>query len=134
MALARQCTNSHRDLRHIAITNLQRILLGPPSAILSESPDPSSVEDIFNQVLFPLVDDLLKPDVMQRDVVGMTETRVRACSLLCRSFLQYEIQPNREIQDVRDTWLTLLDMLEHLMSINKRDPLVSSCRRLEETA
>jgi golgi-specific brefeldin A-resistance guanine nucleotide exchange factor 1 len=106
------------------MTNLQRILLGPPALIMGNDPCSTSDEDIFNQVLFPLIDDLLKPEVIQRDPTGMTETRVRACSLLCRAFLLYEIQPNNGTKDVRDIWLQLLDLLEHLMGFNKRDPLV----------
>ena len=124
VALARQCTNPYRELRHLAVSNLQRILLGPATFITGDDSNAADDEDIFNQVLFPLIDDLLKPEVMQRDPIGMTETRMRACSLLCRAFLHFEIQQNDETRDIRDTWLQLLDLLEHLMSLGKRDPLV----------
>jgi brefeldin A-resistance guanine nucleotide exchange factor 1 len=126
VALARQCTNSNRELRHLAVQNLQRIIMGPSASFMGDPPSPGSDEDIFNQILFPLVDDLLKAEVMQRDQAGMAETRLRACSLLCRAFLQYEIQAPQGAKDVKDIWLQILDFLEHLMNVNKRDPLVSA--------
>jgi len=123
VGLARQCTSSNRDLRHLAISNLQRVVLGPPAGFMSEPPCPGSDDDLFNQILFPVIDDLLKPEVIQRDPSGMAETRLRACSLLCRAFLQYEIQGTQENKDVKHIWLQILDLLEHFMNLSKRDPL-----------
>lgn len=44
---------------------------------------------VFNNVLFPLISQLLKPEVYQTDPNGMGETRVQAAGLLCRVFLTY---------------------------------------------
>ncbi len=45
--------------------------------------------DSFENVLFPLLDELLKPEVFRLDAQGMDETRMRAAGLLSKIFLQY---------------------------------------------
>jgi brefeldin A-resistance guanine nucleotide exchange factor 1 len=47
---------------------------------------------IFDRVLFPVLDELLKPQVFERDPAAMGETRLRAATLLCKIFLQYVVQ------------------------------------------
>lgn len=121
-SLERQSTNSSREIRQVAITHLQRILLG--QYILLEDADQARVEEAFNRVIFPLVDELLKPEVFNRDPAGMPETRLRAASLLCKAFMQLEVREGEGQADIRVVWIQVLDLLDRLMNINPQDQLV----------
>jgi brefeldin A-resistance guanine nucleotide exchange factor 1 len=120
-SLSRQSTNAAREIRHAAISHLQRIILGP-HIILNE--DHAQVEEIFNLVIFPVLDELLKPQVHQRDPQGMSETRLRASALLCKAFMHFEVRENSSQVDIRILWIQILDLLDRLMNINKGDQLV----------
>lgn len=120
-SLARQSTNPKREIRHIAVSQLQRILLGPQ--ILLNTFNHSQVEDIFNRVMFPLMDDLLKPHVIQRDPKGMPDTRLRASVLLCKSFVHLEVRENQTQVDFKILWIQILDLLDRFMSVDKADQL-----------
>ncbi|KAF9001938.1 Sec7-like domain is implicated in guanine nucleotide exchange function [Cyathus striatus] len=121
MTLSRQSTNSAREIRHSAISYLQRILLGPN--ILPVEIDHSHVEDIFNRVIFPLLDELLKPHVYQRDPHGIPESRLRASALLCKVFMHLEARENNVKSDFRLLWIQILDLLDRLMNIDQDDQL-----------
>lgn len=121
-SLERQSINSSREIRHVAITHLQRVLLG--QYILIEDADQTRVEEAFNRVVFPLVDELLKPEVFDRDPAGMPETRLRAASLLCKVFMQLEVKEGESQTDIRVVWIQVLDLLDRLMNINRQDQLV----------
>ncbi|KAF8636714.1 hypothetical protein AX17_003517 [Amanita inopinata Kibby_2008] len=120
-SLGRQSANAAREVRHNAITHLQRILLGP-RIIVSEN-EHGQVEDVFNRVIFPLIDELLKPQVVQRDAQGMPETRLRASALLCKAFMHLEVHENQAKYDLRLLWIQILDLLDRLMNIDKNDQL-----------
>lgn len=122
-SLGRQSTNASREVRHSAISQLQRFLLGPQ--MVYDEADHEQVDEIFNRVLFPLVDELLRPPVFARDPQGMTETRLRASALLCKSFMHFEVRDNRPQVDIRLLWIQVLDLLDRLMNVDKRDQLVS---------
>lgn len=123
MVLGRQSTNASREVRHSAISQLQRFLLAP--LVLFENPPNARVEDIFNRVIFPLLDDLLKPQINQRDPPGMAETRLRASALLCKTFMHFEVRESQYKADIRLIWIQILDLLDRLMQIQKGDQLVS---------
>lgn len=149
-ALARQSTNAAREVRHAALIHLQRLLLGqqilPPSSITTTTPslpsatandtpaspavaDPTPLDTadaIFNRVLFPLLDELLRPGVVARDARGMPETRLRAAALLCKVFVALEVNETAvsRAKDIRVTWVQILDLLDRLMNVGKRDQLV----------
>ncbi|EAU88400.2 Sec7 domain-containing protein [Coprinopsis cinerea okayama7 len=120
-SLARQSVNASREIRHVAISQLQRILLGP--ALDPGTTDQSQVEDVFNRVVFPLIDDLLKPQVYQRDPQGMSETRLRASALLCKSFMHLEVREEKMRTDFRLLWIQILDLLDRLMIAGRDDQL-----------
>jgi golgi-specific brefeldin A-resistance guanine nucleotide exchange factor 1 len=122
ISLSRQSANAAREIRHVAISQLQRILLGP--YIICDQ-DHSQVEEIFNRVVFPLLDDLLRPQVYQRDPQGMSETRLRASALLCKAFMHFEVRENSSNPDIRILWIQILDLLDRMMNINKGDQLVT---------
>ncbi|KAL1746973.1 hypothetical protein HDZ31DRAFT_32906 [Schizophyllum fasciatum] len=112
-ALSRQSTNAAREIRHNAVAHLQRVLLGP-HVIISET----QTEDVFNRILFPLLDELLKPAVLQRDPAGMQETRLRASALLCKAFMHFEVRDS-QTGDLRVLWIEILDLLDRLMNADR---------------
>ncbi|KAF7972108.1 hypothetical protein HWV62_18936 [Athelia sp. TMB] len=120
-SLGRQSANASREVRHSAISQLQRILLGPQ--MVYDETDHEQVDEIFNRVLFPLLDELLRPPVQSRDPQGMPETRLRAAALLCKAFMHFEVRDNRPDVDIRLLWIQVLDLLDRLMSIDKNDQL-----------
>jgi len=88
---------------------------------------PLQIVTAFHQAVFPLVQDLLDPEVFSRDPQpgGIPETRLRASGLLCRGFLYYLDALSAEPQVLTTLWLEVLDLLEELMKIDKRSQLVS---------
>lgn len=117
-SLRGQCTNPCRDIRHHAISTLQRALL---SAELI-SGDDKEWATIFDEVLFPLILRLLKPEVYHSDPFGMGETRVQAATLVCKIFLRFLDQlPNRE--GMLPLWLQILDILDRMMNSGQSDSL-----------
>lgn len=122
MSLSRQSTSAAREVRHAAISHLQRILLGPQ--LLLDENDQNQVEDVFNRVVFPLLDELLKSQTYQRDPLGIPETRLRACALLCKVFMHLEVREHVQT-DFRVLWIQILDLLDRLMNIDRGDQLVS---------
>ncbi|RDB21501.1 hypothetical protein Hypma_011417 [Hypsizygus marmoreus] len=121
MSLSRQSANAAREVRHNAISQLQRTLLGPH--IMFEEADHTQVEEIFNRVIFPLLDELLKPEVFHRDPHGMPETRLRASALLCKAFMHLDVREGQAKADFRVLWIQILDLLDRLMNIDKGDQL-----------
>lgn len=121
-SLERQSINPSREIRQVAITHLQRVLLG--QYILMEDADQTQVEEAFNRVVFPLVDELLKPEVFNRDPAGMPETRLRAVSLMCKAFMQLEVKEGESQADIRVVWIQVLDLLDRLMNVDRQGQLV----------
>ena len=54
----------------------------------------------------------------------MPETRLRASALLCKVFMQYEVSDAAKDTDIRVLWIQVLDLLDRLMNVDKRDQLV----------
>ncbi|KAL0577890.1 GDP/GTP exchange factor for ARF [Marasmius crinis-equi] len=120
-SLSRQSTSAAREVRQSAVSQLQRTLLAP-HPVLDEA-DSEQVEELFNRVVFPLLDELLKPQVFQRDPQGMLETRLRASALLCKTFMHYVVRESQAQADIRILWIEVLDLLDRFMNINKNDQL-----------
>lgn len=122
-SLAQQSVNPCRDIRHHAISTLQRCLL----SVELVSSDENAWAAIFDQVLFPLILRLLKPETYHSDPIGMSDTRVQAATLLCKIFLRYLDQhPNKEA--MLGLWLKILDILDRMMNSGQGDSLVSFLR------
>jgi brefeldin A-resistance guanine nucleotide exchange factor 1 len=79
---------------------------------------------IFSEVLFPLIKQLLKPEVYQSDPMGMSETRVRAATLLSKVFLHY-LTMLSEGQELLDLWLKIVTIMDRLINSGQGDNLVS---------
>ncbi|PYH44546.1 Sec7 domain-containing protein [Aspergillus saccharolyticus JOP 1030-1] len=117
-SLTAQCINPCRDIRHHAVSTLQRTLL----SLEITATDEKEWTAIFDQVLFPLILRLLKPEVYHSDPLGMGETRVQVATLVCKIFLRYLDQlPNWD--GMLDLWLRILDILDRMMNSGQGDSL-----------
>jgi len=58
-----------------------------------------------------------------RDPQGMSETRLRASTLLCKSFLHFCVRSVEDIEATGKVWLFILDILDRFMHSGKRDQL-----------
>ncbi|KAF2188369.1 Sec7-domain-containing protein [Zopfia rhizophila CBS 207.26] len=117
-ALTHQCLNPCREIRQQAFSSLQRTLLSNELA----SPEHKEWTAIFSEVLFPLITQLLKPEIYQSDPVGMSETRVRAATLLCKVFLHYLVLLV-EWEGMLELWLRIVGVLDRLMNSGQGDNL-----------
>ncbi|KAL8938087.1 MAG: hypothetical protein Q9216_004085 [Gyalolechia sp. 2 TL-2023] len=106
-----QCENPHRGIRRRAFSSLQSAL---QSAELASS-DHQEWTAIFSEVLFPLIERLLKPEVYQSDPAGMSETRISVARLLCKIFLHYLVSLT-EWEGMMETWFRILDHMDRLMN------------------
>ena len=103
----------------MALNSLQRTLLSP-DLICSDHKEWTA---IFTDVLFPLIFNLLKPEVFQSDRDGMSETRVQVASLLCKVFLQYLVLLSAW-DGMLDLWLKIIDIMDRLMNSGQGNSLV----------
>lgn len=118
--LTRQCLNPCREIRHQALSLLFRALLSNDLA----STEHKEWTKIFSEVLFPLINSLLKPEVYQSDPVGMGETRVQAATGLCKIFLHY-LTALAGWDGMVELWVRIMSVLERLMSSGVGDNVVS---------
>lgn len=128
VSLSHQSVNPSRDVRNVAITSFQRILMGPQ---IMHGAGVLEIVTIFHQAIFPLLQDLLEDEVFDRDPLpgGMAETRTRASALLCRVFLFYLDSLSADPERLTKLWLEVLDLLEALMKVDQRSQLVRhTCR------
>lgn len=117
-ALRSQCLNPCREIRHHAFSCLQNSLLSAELA----SADHQEWTAIFGEVLFPLISQLLRPEIYQTDPVGMSDTRVQTANLLCKVFLHYLVLLS-EWDGMLDLWLRILDVMDRLMNSGQGDNL-----------
>ncbi|KAI8838851.1 hypothetical protein BJ741DRAFT_562615 [Chytriomyces cf. hyalinus JEL632] len=122
--LAQQCYNPGREIRQHSLTLLQRALLSSELESTVMTPKPSATGeiepittstletgvDVFESVLFPLLFELLKPEVSQLDAGGMDETRMRVAALLCKIFLQY-LNRLLRFRELPILWVKVLDFM-----------------------
>ena len=71
----------------------------------------------------PLITQLLKPEVYQSDPLGMSETRVRAATLLSKVFLHYlvllsEVEADKEFLEL---WLKIITIMDRLVNSGQGD-------------
>ncbi|KAL1914448.1 uncharacterized protein VTP21DRAFT_8900 [Calcarisporiella thermophila] len=119
-SLARQCYNPSRELRQQALTLLQRALLLPE---LSQEDLPSGA--VFESILFPLLNELLKPDIFPTDPYGADEARMRASALLCKTFLHH-VPRMMGWSGLMKLWLRILDILYRYMRESGSDHLAEA--------
>lgn len=122
-AYSQQSVNGCREIRQTALANLQRTLVA--NEILSNAD--IDLIMVFERLIFPMLDELLKPQVFRRDPEGMGETRLRASALLCKIFLHYLVQLSQKqgMSGMTDLWMKILGYLDRFMHSGRRDQMVS---------
>jgi brefeldin A-resistance guanine nucleotide exchange factor 1 len=126
LTIAKHSVNGSRDIRQRAIGYLQRVLLS--SQVLPDVEQDVALVSIFSRVLFPVVDELLKPQVYNQDPPSMEETRLRASALTCKAFLQYLIPLSEKPERLLEVFLRIVDVMERFMRTGSRQ-LVSAFPR-----
>jgi len=129
VAIARQCAGLIPEMRHLSLNCLQRVLLGPH--ILAQGNAVIDVIHLFDHVVFPMVDDLLRPELDEdarqhhHHRGPLSESRLKASTLLCKSFLHFEIGSTSTANpELRELWLIVLDFSDRLMrSCGRQDQL-----------
>lgn len=116
LTIAKHSVNGSRDIRQRAIGYLQRVLLS--SQLLTDRD--AALTAIFGRVLFPVIEELLKPQVYNQDPPGFEETRLRASTLLCKAFLQYLTPLSEDPKRVLELFLRVTDLLERFMRTGSR--------------
>jgi brefeldin A-resistance guanine nucleotide exchange factor 1 len=75
----------------------------------------------------PLITQLLKPEVYQSDPLGMSETRVRAATLLSKVYLHYLVLlGDMGGKELLDLWLKIITIMDRLINSGQGDNLVCS--------
>ena len=84
------CRDPRNEIRTHAMTLLQRALFSPKTGCL-QILSPDGLHTYFDEVMFPLLNELLKPfnATSEASLANIEETRVRAITLLSKSLLQY---------------------------------------------
>ncbi|CED82462.1 Pattern-formation protein/guanine nucleotide exchange factor [Phaffia rhodozyma] len=128
-ALSHLVPHPSRPLRTRALTYLQRALPGSP-AVPHDLP---SIHLAFQSILFPTLDELLKPQVFLQDPQGMEESRLKLMGLICRVFLVFlsEVDDADKVKELegaegrdkslKELWLEVLECLDRLMNSEKPD-------------
>lgn len=102
-ALAHQCFNPCREIRSFAMNNLQ-------NTVLSLQPEQKLTSfEVFKYGLFPLIQELSKPEVLQTDLSGFSSTRSEVLSLLAKVFLKFNDSLTTKERDA--VWLEILDTI-----------------------
>lgn len=104
-ALAHQCFNPCREIRTYAITQLQLSILQIDISKDSEI----SAAGIFEYVLFPLLAELSKDEVILTDPTGFVKTRLEVSSLVSKVFLNFS--NNFQENELESVWLNILNNL-----------------------
>ncbi|CAH7684938.1 hypothetical protein PPACK8108_LOCUS19385 [Phakopsora pachyrhizi] len=120
LTYGQQSIHGNREVRQRALAYLQRSLVAP-EILLNGNID---LTVIFERVLFPVLEELLKPQVFRRDPGGMGETRLRASGLLCKIFLHYLVQLSEQgMPRMVELWLQILGYLDRFMHSGRRDQM-----------
>ncbi|ORX61066.1 Sec7-domain-containing protein [Piromyces finnis] len=104
--LGQQCYHSCKEVRQSALVYLKRNLL---SNDLESNSNANFWSDCFDNVLFPLLEELLKKEVYNLDPSGMDETMARASDLMCKIFLHYFSKINAK--ELERIWSDILQYL-----------------------
>ncbi|OUM69181.1 hypothetical protein PIROE2DRAFT_2875 [Piromyces sp. E2] len=118
--LGQQCYHSCKEVRQSALVYLKRNLL---SNDLESNSNANFWSDCFDNVLFPLLEELLKKEVYNLDPSGMDETMARASDLMCKIFLHYFSKINAK--ELERIWSDILQYLCRYLVAAKSEFLVS---------
>lgn len=122
LVIGKHCVNVCKEIRQRAIGYLQRLLLSPQLI----SADDEVIPAIFLRILFPVIDELLKPQVYERDPAGIEEMRLRSSTLLCKVFLQYLPRLATNQQAVITVLQRVIDLLERFMRTAHKEQMLEA--------
>jgi brefeldin A-resistance guanine nucleotide exchange factor 1 len=107
--LQQQCSHPSADIRHLAMSYLQRLLLSDELGhAVDQNKELQNRIDCFDIVIFPIFDELKTLDTVG-DSAGGSETLVRGCVLVTKAFLHFtpSIAASKEFKRV---WSKILDL------------------------
>ncbi|KAJ3153537.1 GDP/GTP exchange factor for ARF [Geranomyces variabilis] len=113
--LSQQAYHPSREVRQLALTHLQRALLSPQLETGCGPVSPQIWADCFENVLFPMLEELVRPEMTRLDPAAMDETRMRAAALLCKVFLQY-FGRVAELPELGALWGRILEFMRRYMT------------------
>lgn len=119
LVIGKHCVNACKEIRQRAVGYLQRLLLSPQLII-----NDAAIPAIFVRILFPIIEELLKAQVYERDPTGVEETRLRASTLLCKVFLQYLPRLAKDQTAIINIMLRVIDLLERFMRTTRKEQMV----------
>ncbi|KAJ5773671.1 Sec7-domain-containing protein [Penicillium paradoxum] len=117
--LIAQCLNPCHEVRMQGFELLQSTLLRKHGLV---SAGHTEWTNIFTQVLFPIVAQLLTPEIYQSDPSSMSEMIVRVSTLLCRCYLHY-LTELAESVGLLDLWLHIIDLMHRLLNTGQAGKL-----------
>lgn len=131
-ALAQQCVNASRLTRQAAVGHLQRVVLAPDALRVAPSPVAPHLEAIFQNILFPLMETLLKPETLRADAHAKESsgetipvTRVHVCMLLCRAWVHFQAPLAEQMSEGHERfvrlWLGVLRSVVQLLQTHPTD-------------
>ncbi|KAG8899424.1 GDP/GTP exchange factor for ARF [Tulasnella sp. 408] len=108
-----------KEVRHASLGHLQRIFLSTQFSAGVQAGFDFGI--LLDRVLFPILEEVLKPQVYVKDPQGMGEARLRVSALACKSFLHFSVRSTEGAGDTLELWLSLLKMMDRVMHSGKRD-------------
>jgi hypothetical protein len=122
--LSHQCFHSHNEVRVQSLTYLSRIFL---SAELKEALEKNTTENLlasFENVIFPLLAQLLKTDYDNIDTQGIFDSRLRAIHLVTKIYLSFLPSLERSVQ-IDNLWLQILTVIgNYLLFCSSRKRII----------
>lgn len=117
--LAHQSLNPCRRIRNKAISQLEMTLISP-QMVASGHP---ALTIVFTDILFPLITQLLKPEVYGTDPTGMGETRVKATRMVNRVFLHH-LSDLADAGELLNIWGKIIGIMDRLKGSGQGENLV----------
>jgi brefeldin A-resistance guanine nucleotide exchange factor 1 len=118
--LGQQCSHPSIDIRHQALSFLQRVLLSDElKSIVDQNNDIQHRIDCFDVVLFPVCDEVKAIDPAMDPIEG-AETLVKACSLITKVFLHFSAAMLSS-KDYTRIWLRILDYFESQNALKRNN-------------
>lgn len=126
-ALAHQCFNPCREIRTFAIGVLQLSIL---QIHIENNKLHITSEGIFEFVLFPLLSELYKDEVLLTDPTGFNKTRAEVLSVVSKVYLNFT--HNFQEGETENIWLGILDHMISYKELNQRQKELDQEQRHRE--
>ncbi|WFD03220.1 GDP/GTP exchange factor for ARF [Malassezia obtusa] len=142
-ALAQQCVNASRATRQAAVAHLQRVVLAPNALRVAPAPVAPHLAAVFENILLPLLDTLLRPETARADVrvrddgAPIAATRIHVALLLCRAWVHLqaplstgmEHDTEQRARFVR-VWLGVLRAIAPLLRAAEHEAVVEQLKNM----